>query len=195
MSIKKNFFSYRSFTPIPIVLLVLYNSNPELKNFLIGIIVLLLGETIRIISVSYAGGITRTRSVGAPSICSSGPYAYTRNPLYIGNMLIYSGVVIIAGGENILLTLLIVLLFFIIQYSMIISLEEETLEKLFPEEYSIYKKNVPRIIPRISPWKNSDMRTKSSFLKTVKTEKRTLQNIFFIVFLILTKSHWESYIF
>ena len=111
MSIKKFFFSNRSYTPVPIVLLVLYHSEPKIKTIIIGLIILLIGEIIRVVSVSYAGGITRTRKVGAPSICSSGPYAYTRNPLYIGNILIYSGVVVISGAENIIFLLSIVLIF------------------------------------------------------------------------------------
>ena len=56
--------------------------------------------------------------------CASGPYSRTRNPLYIGNVFIYSEwscsqVVYICS------TSLIVILYFIFQYSMIISLEEE----------------------------------------------------------------------
>ena len=125
MSIKNFFFSYRSYTPIPIVLLVLYNSEPRLKSISVGFLILLIGEVIRIISVSYAGGITRTRNVGAPSLCCTGPYAHTRNPLYIGNMLIYLGVVIISGAENIAFLLSIVFLFFIFQYTMIISLRNK----------------------------------------------------------------------
>ena len=195
MSIKKILFSSRSYTPIPIVLLVLYNSEPKIKTVFIGFIILFFGEIIRMISVSYAGGITRTRNVGAPSLCSSGPYSYTRNPLYIGNMLIYSGVVIISGADNIIFLLSTVLLFFIIQYTLIISLEEQTLEKLFSKQYKHYKKNVPRIIPRLNPWKNNDNRKRSSFLKTIKTEKRTLQNIFLIICLILTKPYWINFIF
>ena len=195
MSIKKFFFSNRSYTPIPIVLLVLYNSEPKIETVFIGFIILFIGEVIRMFSVSYAGGVTRTRNVGAPSLCSSGPYAYTRNPLYIGNMLIYSGVVIISGAENIIFLLSSVLLFFIIQYTLIISLEEQTLQKLFHKEYQDYKKNVPRIVPRLNRWENSDDRKPCSFLKTIKTEKRTLQNIILIICLILTKAHWINFIF
>ncbi len=194
MSIKKFFFSNRSYTPIPIVLLVLYHSEPKIKTIIIGLVILLIGEIIRVVSVSYAGGITRTRKVGAPSICSSGPYAYTRNPLYIGNILIYSGVVVISSAENIIFLLSIVLIFFITQYTMIVSLEEQTLEKLFPDQYRDYKKNVPRIIPRLDPWKNNDIRKPSPFIKTIKTEKRTLQNIVLIVCLILTKAYWINII-
>ena len=83
-------------------------------------------------------GATRTRDVGAPSLCTSGPYAQTRNPLYVGNMLMYVGIVLIAGMPNELFAAIVTAVFFIVQYSLIISLEEETLDKLFREEYSVY---------------------------------------------------------
>ena len=102
---------------------------------------LFLGELIRIYAVSYAGGITRTTKVGAPSLCTSGPYALTRNPLYFGNMIIFSGVTIITGGIYVWEMFLFVFIFFTFQYGMIISLEEETLVNLFGEDYYNYKNN------------------------------------------------------
>ena len=107
-------------------------------------------------AVSYAGGITRTTNVGAPSLCTSGPYGYTRNPLYIGNMIIYSGVVFVAGSLNILSMLIVTWAFFIIQYYLIINLEQNTLIDIFGEEYKNYLNNVPILFPRLSSWKNKD---------------------------------------
>ena len=112
----------------------------------IGAGLLLIGETIRIWSVSYAGGETRTRNVGAKKLCSSGPYAFVRNPLYVGNMFMYVGIVFIAGAANILLMVATTLAFFTVQYSLIIALEEEKLEELFGRKYQIYKKNVPAVL-------------------------------------------------
>ncbi len=63
-----------------------------------GGILIFLGETLRLTSIRYAGGTTRTRLVGAPSLCSDGPYSYVRNPLYIANIVIYIGIVIFSGG-------------------------------------------------------------------------------------------------
>ena len=75
-----------------------------------------------------------------------------------------------------------------IQYTLIVSLEEETLTNLFGEAYIDYKKNVPPIFPRITPWKNKTERKRTLLLKTLKTEKRTLQNVFLILALIFLKS-------
>tara|TARA_B100000945_G_C20092603_1_gene461989 strand:+ start:45 stop:284 length:240 start_codon:yes stop_codon:yes gene_type:complete len=72
---------------------------------------------------------------------------------------------------------------------MIISLEEEKLLTLFSHEYLEYKKNVPRIIPLFKPWDNKEKRDPIRLYKTIKTEKRTLQNILFIIILIISKEH------
>ena len=72
---------------------------------------------------------------------------------------------------------------------MIISLEEEKLLTLFGQEYLEYKKNVPRIMPLIKAWDNKEKREPILIYKTIKTEKRTLQNIFLIIFLITSKEY------
>ena len=195
MDIRNILFSNRSFTPIPIVLMIIYFSDPIISYVVYGLFLLIIGESIRMYSVSYAGGVTRTMNVGAPELCTSGPYSRTRNPLYIGNMLIYLGIVLIAGGEYLSTLFLIVIIYFIFQYSMIISLEEEKLNKLFGPRYKEFCNNVPRIFPRLNPWENSDIKKPLSIKKVIKSEKRTLQNIFLILLLIFLKSHFKGPIF
>ena len=190
MDIRNFFFANRSFTPIPIALSIIYFAQPENQNILLGFMVLLVGELIRMWSVSYAGGETRTNSVGAPSLCTAGPYGYVRNPIYVGNMLMYLGIVIIAGSPNLMLMVLATMSFFIIQYSLIISLEEEKLDELFGPEYVAYKNNVRAILPRFTRWKTDDDRRPLSIMKLVKTEKRTLQNVAFILTLIVIRINY-----
>ena len=182
-------FKYRSYTPIPLALYILYNSHPEIQNVLIGFILISIGESLRMWAVSYAGGITRTTNVGAPSLCTSGPYGYTRNPLYIGNMIIYSGVVFVAGSLNILSMLIVTWAFFIIQYYLIINLEQNTLIDIFGKEYKNYMNNVPIFFPRLTSWKNKDKYVPMKFSKTIKTEKRTLQNIILLIMIIYFKHY------
>ena len=190
MDLRYFLFSNRSFTPIPLVLAILYLSSLSYPYFIIGIGLIVVGESIRIYGVRFAGGATRTREVGAPSLCTSGPYSRCRNPLYLGNMIIYCGVVLMAGGQFLWPLLFIVFFFFILQYSMIISLEEETLVKLFGNEYQLYRESVPRLFPRISPWVGNDKRVPLTIIQTLKTEKRTLQNIIIIIILIGAKNYY-----
>jgi hypothetical protein len=66
-------------------------------------------------------------------------------------------------------------------------LEEETLDKLFGKEYSEYKQNVPPIFPRLMPWREGKDRKPATLLQTLKTEKRTLQNVFLIVLFVFIR--------
>ena len=190
MEIRNFFFKNRSFTPIPIALTIIYFAQPENDHVLLGALFLFIGELTRMWSVSYAGGETRTTKVGAPSLCTAGPYGYVRNPIYVGNMLMYIGIVLLAGSPNPLLMALTTLAFFVIQYSLIVSLEEEKLSDLFGDEYSEYKKNVRAILPRLTRWKTNDNRKPLSFMKLIKTEKRTLQNVAFILTLIYIRINY-----
>mgnify|MGYP003307717410 FL=1 len=190
MDIRNFFFKNRSFTPIPIALSIIYFAQSNNYYVLFGAATLLLGEGIRMWSVSYAGGETRTTNVGAPSLCTAGPYGFVRNPIYVGNMLMYLGIVIIAGSPNLALMIITTMTFFLIQYSLIISLEEEKLLELFGEEYNIYRKNVRSIIPRIYRWKTNDNRSPLPIIKLIKTEKRTLQNVMFILTLIIIRINY-----
>jgi len=188
MDIRGFFFKYRSYTPIPIGIMIVYFARPEIMYVCIGVGLLLIGETIRIWSVSYAGGETRTRNVGAKKLCSSGPYAFVRNPLYVGNMFMYVGIVFIAGAANILLMVATTLVFFTVQYSLIVALEEEKLEELFGRKYQIYKKNVPAVFPRAFRWAGADNQTAKGIIKNLRTEKRTIQNVMFILLLIILRT-------
>lgn len=190
MDIRNFFFKNRSFTPIPIALLIIYFAQPENELIFLGAFFLLIGELTRMWSVSYAGGETRTTKVGAPSLCTSGPYGYVRNPIYVGNMLMYVGIVLLAGSPNPLLMTLTTLAFFLVQYSLIVSLEEEKLLDLFGDKYKEYKKNVRAILPRLSRWKTDDNRKALPFMRLIKTEKRTLQNVAFILTLIYIRIHY-----
>ncbi|NHZ86529.1 MAG: isoprenylcysteine carboxylmethyltransferase family protein [Planctomycetia bacterium] len=192
MDIRQFFFKNRSYTPIPLVLLLLFFSNPYQPVIYLGFILLTLGELCRVWAVSYAGGRTRTTKVGAPKLCTSGPFAYVRNPLYLGNMIIYSGVVLIAGGPQVLLMLGITLLFFIIQYLLIVSLEQETLTNLFGKEYLTYCENVPALIPRLTAWKDGVIQEPLGFDKVFKPEKNTFLNILLILILIFIRSQIPS---
>tara|TARA_B100000900_G_scaffold405454_1_gene415083 strand:- start:1080 stop:1655 length:576 start_codon:yes stop_codon:yes gene_type:complete len=188
MRFKKLIFANRSYTPIPIAFFMIFFSAFNFPFYIIGAILVLMGETIRINAVGYAGGATRTLKVGAPSLCSSGPYAFTRNPLYLGNMLIYLGFVLFSGGTYLIELFLFVFFYFTFQYFMIISLEEKVLYGKFKGAYSEYIQNVPRLFPRLNRWENKDDRKPMNFKKIIKTEKRSLQNIILIALLIIIKN-------
>lgn len=86
------------------------------------------------------------------SLATSGPYAYTRNPLYLGSLLIGVGFAIASRSWWVGVALVIV--FFAI-YVPVIRDEEQFLKQRFPE-FAQYERSVPRIWPRIRPWSARD---------------------------------------
>lgn len=146
---------------------------------------MIIGELIRLWGVLYAGGATRTRRVGAPQLVTNGPYAYVRNPLYIGNMMLYSGAGIIS---NFWLPWLLVFIwiFFGIQYHLIVKLEEEKLQELFGTPYLEYQKKVSRFFPRLIP-AESEAPIKPDFKGALRSEKSTFISITVVILLMLGK--------
>lgn len=82
-----------------------------------------------------------------------GPYRYCRNPMITGVFFVLVGE---SGFFNSVDILRWAGLFFMINTVYFIFKEEPDLEKRFGEEYSVYKRNVPRWIPRLSPWTDRD---------------------------------------
>ncbi len=183
MDLRQLLFRNRSYTPIPLALAILFYARRDEVLFLTGLAVIGLGELIRMRGVRYGGGATRTRRVGAEELCTAGPFAHLRNPLYLGNMIMYAGVAVASGAENMELMLLITVVFFVLQYGLIINLEENTLRGLFGQQYESYAKAVPRLFPRATPWAGRTETRPLTWKQTVRTERRTLQTL--VVFLLL----------
>ena len=186
MDIRKFFFRYRGITPLPFVLILLYQSDLTWRGITSGLLIAAFGESIRIAGIHVAGGRTRTRNVGAKKLCTSGIFSHVRNPLYLGNLLIYIGFAIFAGGPWILYLVPIALVYFVIQYALIISLEEERLLELFGDDYRDYQHQVPRLIPRLTAWKKEADFKPKPWKKVFRAEKSTLLNqAVFIIILII----------
>jgi protein-S-isoprenylcysteine O-methyltransferase Ste14 len=151
--ISGTFFKYRSYTPIPFVIVMLLTATPNIWSLIAGFIIAFTGELIRYWGVSWAGSETRTTSTaGGTYLIISGPFAHVRNPLYVGNILMYTGLGIMSYALFPWLQLA-GLFFFTIQYHYIIMGEEEYLKTAFGKEYQDYLQNVPRLFPRISAYK------------------------------------------
>jgi protein-S-isoprenylcysteine O-methyltransferase Ste14 len=141
----------------------------------IGAVLVVIGELVRLWGVSYAGSETRTRSVGASQLVTQGPFAYTRNPLYMANIVIYFGFGIMANTFFPWLQL-IGLAYFIFQYHFIIIEEEKHLDEKFGEKYANYRDSVSRLFPSLTPYDESKQSKIAFDLKAgYISEKRTLQ--------------------
>ncbi|MFA7288861.1 MAG: isoprenylcysteine carboxylmethyltransferase family protein [Melioribacteraceae bacterium] len=182
----KIFFKYRSYTPIPFVLLMIAFHDATLLSMIIGFLMLLIGESFRLWGVSVAGSETRTTGgVGGSFLVVTGAYSHLRNPLYLGNILIYLGIGIMSMSLFPYLQIA-ALLFFLLQYHLIIQEEEEFLTQKFSESYLQFKKNVPSLIPSIRAFKNPGIeQPEYDIMKGLRSENRSLQAIIIVVLIII----------
>jgi len=189
MDVRQKIFEMRGYTPVPFVLLMLFFAEPTLQSIAIGLAIALAGEALRFWGVAIVGTETRTTGpVGATHLITDGPFAYVRNPLYVGNMTIYFGFGVMS---NALMPWLAVaaLAYFIFQYQMIVSREEEHLRSAFGEEFIRYCQNVPRFIPRLTPYVGEHSFHRGPDLKRgLESERRTLQAFGIIFALIVLRA-------
>lgn len=134
--------------------LMLYVSRPTPIGFIVGAVFVVVGTLIRV----WAGGhLTRDQR-----LTTSGPYQFTRNPFYLGRFLIIIGFAFLAGiagdlrePRNIIVCcVVIVALIVFFAYYMPRKEEREggRLKKLFGPDYEVWKKNVPSLFPRLTPY-------------------------------------------
>jgi protein-S-isoprenylcysteine O-methyltransferase Ste14 len=87
------------------------------------------------------------------ALAISGPYAYTRNPLYLGSFLLGLGFTI--ASSRMLLALVFVTLFGGI-YFPVMRVEAATLAEMFGEDYARYARAVPLFFPRLLPFRDAN---------------------------------------
>jgi len=126
--------------PLGFVFAILYIwlAKPTTKSLLLGLATAVPGIYLR----ALASGHVRKNE----ALATSGPYAYTRNPLYLGSLIMALGFAIAARSWWIVLAMA---LLFLLIYIPVIRGEEEYLRSRFPE-FENYKKEVPRLLPRLS---------------------------------------------
>lgn len=188
MDIRLKVFEMRSYSPIPFLVVMVIFARPTAESLLLGFALALIGEALRFWGVSICGSETRTTgAVGATNLVTDGPFGYVRNPLYVGNILIYTGIGIMSNALFPYLQI-VAFLFFVIQYQLIVSREEEYLTGAFGEEYGTYIRNVPRFIPRMRRYRGEHSFHRSpDFTRGIKSETRTLQAFVAVIVIILIR--------
>jgi len=176
MDFRQRLFQYRSYTPIPFLLVMMIIARPTVVSLLGGFCFVAFGEFLRLWGVAIAGSETRTTgAVGGTYLITKGPFSYIRNPLYAGNILMYFGIGVMANAP---VLAFVALLYFIFQYSLIVSLEEEYLLKTFTNQYTQYCAAVPRFIPSFKKYDGGNHAEPAlDWNRGLVSEKRTLQAI------------------
>ncbi|MGB8011465.1 MAG: isoprenylcysteine carboxylmethyltransferase family protein [Terriglobales bacterium] len=128
--------------PLGFLLAIVYIwlAHPTKISLLAGVLVLLPGLALR---GRASGHVQKDKQ-----LTTSGPYAYTRNPLYLGSLLLAAGFAIAARSYWMVA---IMLLMFAAIYIPVIVGEERYLRQAFPE-YDDYARHVPRLLPRLTAY-------------------------------------------
>ena len=119
-------------------------AKPTLLTLAIGSVFALGGVLIR----AWASGHIRK----AKTLAVSGPYGYTRNPLYLGSLIIGLGFTVAAGVWWLAIAFCVL---FLGIYLPVMRVEIGDMRRIFGEEFDEYERNVPLLIPRFTVWKNT----------------------------------------
>ena len=145
-------FRKRTSIPVPIALALLVIPPPASAGSMpwlpwVGAALVTAGELIRLWGVHHIGAISRTRSERLGPLVDSGPFAHVRNPLYVGNVLLWLGFTLAA---RLLWLAPLVFVLLAVEYHAIVRWEEQLLASRMGEPYRAYMRRVPRWIPRLS---------------------------------------------
>jgi protein-S-isoprenylcysteine O-methyltransferase Ste14 len=115
----------------------------------LALLLVVAGLALRAWGSGSAGAHTRSESLEAPRLSSGGPFAYVRNPIYLGSILLGFGMAGFIGDP---IAFVLTAAAFTALYFLIVPAEEEYLSRKFGAEYRRYCEAVPRLIPRLRPW-------------------------------------------
>ncbi len=122
-------------------------AKPSPKTLVVGGTIAVAGLFLR----AWSAGHIRKNDV----LAVTGPYAYTRNPLYLGSFVIGLGFTIAAARPG--LAVLFAVLFLCI-YLPVMRVEAKTLVGIFGDSYGEYAREVPLFLPRLLPFENEQAR-------------------------------------
>lgn len=135
-------FKNRGWLPVPFLAVPLLAPGTQTQTtWIVGLLIVALGELIRTAGVAAAGTVTRRRSRDVQRLVTYGAFAWCRNPLYVGNFLAWIGFTVVSG---VFWFIPVAILIFAIEYTLIVRYEEGVLESIFGQEYLDYKARTPR---------------------------------------------------
>jgi len=147
---------FRQFFGIMYLILLTIVGQPKWSWYLPGVIVILLGIAVRL----WASGHVKKDKV----LATTGPYAYVRHPLYVGNHLLTLGFCLASGLWWSFPLWILLGLFF---YPQTIRHEDQLLARLFPEEWPRWRARTRALIPRLTPYP-SGARAEWSFRQSLR---------------------------
>jgi protein-S-isoprenylcysteine O-methyltransferase Ste14 len=174
---------------IPAALLAAFG-RPSATSVALGLPLAIAGELIRCWAVGYSGVTTRGDAVEAPQLVTAGPYAYVRNPLYVGNFITAFGFALAFTGKNRASTKLALiggsLAAMAAVYATIVPHEEKFLRTEFGAAFDRYCERVPPVIPRTEPAERGEGTWNPSVIR--EAESRTFATFGAMLGVLVLKS-------
>lgn len=135
-----------------------------------GLPTVLAGELIRMWGVHHIGSVSRTRTERLGPLIDHGPFAMVRNPLYIGNILLWLG---FSVSARLPWLAPIVFILLALEYHAIVRWEERLLESRMGNSYREYLLRVPRWLPNLAGRSTSGEDAAFSWTQTLYSERGT----------------------
>ena len=158
---------------VPAALLAKYG-RPSAASIALGLPIAIAGELLRCWAVGYSGETTRGDVVEAPELVTAGPYAYVRNPLYVGNFITAAGFAIAFTGKNGFMARTLLaggsLAAMAAVYSAIAPHEEAFLRSQFGEAFDEYCERVPPVVPLLAPMEDGTGEWKPEVVRTAESK-------------------------
>jgi len=159
----KTIYRWRSRAGFIGLILALIFSKPSLVSHLLGLEICLFGLLLR----TWASG----HLIKEKKLIVSGPYQYTRNPLYFANLII--GISVVVGSYS-WFVLIIFIFYFLLFYPPVVKKEKGEMKNLFPKDYEDYEKKVPLFFPSLKPHRPPEKRQFSWGLYKKNREYRAI---------------------
>ncbi len=167
-------FERRGWLPVPLLAAML--AFPP-RAWAPGLLILATGEALRLLAVGHIGLPSRTRADDVGDLVRSGPYGWVRNPLYLGNLLLFGGL-----GTVLWPSAVVAVPILVVYYQLIVRWEERNLAARLGEPYRRYLVEVPRWWPRapLHPGEGS-----WSLARALRSERSTLLAIGAVIGLVV----------
>lgn len=158
-------------------LLLVILARPNIFSLVVGGILVVIGEAVRIWA---CGHLVRNKEV-----TTSGPYAYVRDPLYLGRFFLLLGFCVMGWGYNWILLAIGLGVFFVRYMPRKHRKEMARLRDLFGEEYTRYAASTHSLIPRLRPYDHARKRAWSFRLFWDENREQYLLSGVILLFLLL----------
>lgn len=161
------------------ILVLIYFSTPTSLSVVVGLVPIVAGQALR---VWAAGHLVKNKR-----LTTTGPYAYVKNPLYVGAITIVIGFCIVGmppwelrpslTDPRVILYLVFIAAFFIYYMPRKMKIEGDRLRAIYGDAYTRYDQSVPDMIPRLTPYRSGDD-TRWSWAQTVdNSEHGTIMSL------------------